>query len=377
MKRHTLLIALLLACACSKPPSRERPPPVVHATKAVTMDIPLFYDYIGHGDSNSSVDVYAQVAGKLTAQKYTGGDLIRAGDVLFTIDSRQYVVALQKAQSELEKNSVILQFAKEKAQSYTELIKDDIVSQLEFDSALTDVLTTDALIQQNKADIDLAKLNIQWCTVRAPITGITSLSSIGVGTYVPVGGNTPLVTIKQSVPLSLNFYVPEAHYLKIRALKNQGPVRVQAFSDDEKKRVYEGTLTLINYSMDKKTGTLWMQASFPNNDASMWPDEYFLTRVHLGIEKGATVIPNEAIVKTQQGNTIYVIKEDSTVEARLIETGETYRDLIIVTKGLSPDEVVVIEGQINLSPGVKVTIKDHKLTPVEEIEKTCPEGFAT
>lgn len=367
-------MALLLIGGCGKPPKQQRPPIVVTATKAVTMDIPLFYDYIGHGDSNTSVDIYAQVSGKLTSQKYTGGELIRTGDILFTIDSRPYVAAIKKAHSELEKNTANQQFAKEKAETYTELIKDDIVSQLDFDQALTSVLTLDAQIEQNKADIDLAKLNIQWCTVRAPITGVTSITSIGVGTYVPVGGSTPLVTIKQSVPLSLNIYVPEVHFLKIRALKNRGPVRVQAFSDEDTERVYEGTLTLIDNSMDKQTGTIWMQASFTNENATMWPNEYFLTRVHLGIAKGAIVIPNEVIVKTQKGNLVYVIKKDNTVESRTITIGDTYRELVIVEKGLTAGDVVVLEGQINLSPGVHVMIKEQKLITLEKINKESPEA---
>ena len=374
MKKTALLMALLLIGGCGKPPKQQRPPIVVTATKAVTMDIPLFYDYIGHGDSNTSVDIYAQVSGKLTSQKYTGGELIRTGDILFTIDSRPYVAAIKKAHSELEKNTANQQFAKEKAETYTELIKDDIVSQLDFDQALTSVLTLDAQIEQNKADIDLAKLNIQWCTVRAPITGVTSITSIGVGTYVPVGGSTPLVTIKQSVPLSLNIYVPEVHFLKIRALKNRGPVRVQAFSDEDTERVYEGTLTLIDNSMDKQTGTIWMQASFTNENATMWPNEYFLTRVHLGIAKGAIVIPNEVIVKTQKGNLVYVIKKDNTVESRTITIGDTYRELVIVEKGLTAGDVVVLEGQINLSPGVHVMIKEQKLITLEKINKESPEA---
>ena len=376
MKKIALFVALILAFGCGSPPQHQRPPPVVTATKAVTRDVPIYHDYIGHGDANSSVAIYAQVAGKLTSQKYTGGELVRAGDVLFTIDSRPYVAALKKAQSELEKNTANLRFAKEKAESYTSLIKDDIISQLDFDQSLTDVLTLDAQLEKNKADIELAKLNIQWSTVRSPIIGVTSLSSVGVGTYVPVGGSTPLVTIKQSVPLSLNIYIPESHYLTIRKLKNQGPVRVQAYSDEDKERVYEGTLNLIDNSMDKKTGTIWMQATFPNKQTAMWPSEYFVARVHLGIANNATVIPLECIVKTQKGNQVYVINKGNIVEARNITLGNTYRNLVIVNKGVNPGDIIVLEGQINISPGVHVLIKDSKITPIEEIEKESPEAPA-
>ena len=373
MKKIALFVALILAFGCAAPPQQQRPPPFVSATKAITMDVPLYHDYIGHGDANSSVKVYSQVAGKITSQKYTGGELVRTGDVLFTIDSRPYVASLKKAQSTLEKNIANLHFAKEKAESYTDLIKDDIISQLDFDQSLTDVLTLDAQIEENKADIELAKLNIQWCTIRSPITGVTSLSGLGVGAYVPVGGNTPLVTINQSVPISLNIYIPESHYLQIRKLKNQGPVRVQAFSDDQKERIYEGFLNLIDNTMNKKTGTIWMQASFPNENATMWPSEFFVARVHFGIAKNSTVIPLECIVKTQKGNQAYVIKKDNTVESRLVTLGDTYRNLVIVEKGVAPEEIVVLQGQINLSPGIPVHIKGGKITPIEEIEKEFPE----
>lgn len=374
MKNIALSITLILAFGCSSPTAQKSPPPVVTATKAITMDVPIYHDYIGHGDANSTVDIYPQISGRLTAQKYTGGELVRAGDPLFTIDSRAYVAAYKKAMSELEKNTASLRFAKEKAETYTELIKDDIVSQLDFDQSLTDVLTLDAQIEENKADIELANLNIQWSTVRAPITGIASLSSVGVGTYVTAGGSTPLVSIKQSIPLSLNIYIPEAHYLTIRKLKSQGPVRVQAYSDQDKERVYEGTLNLIDNSMDQQTGTIWMQATFPNQDATMWPSEYFLARVHMGIATNSTVIPLECIVKTQKGNQIYVINKGNVVEERSVTLGYTYRNLTIVKAGVSPGDIIVLKGQINLSPGVQVVIKGNKITPIEEIQKESPEA---
>lgn len=374
MKKSPLFLLTLLALfSCSKSKEVQHPPTVVSASQAVTMDIPIFYDYIGHGDANSLVDIYAQVSGRLTTQKFTSGELVHSGDVLFTIDSRTYIAELKKAESDLEKNLASMRFAKEKAQSYTELIKDDIVSQLDFDQALTDVLTIEAQIEQSKASIEIAKINIQWCTVRSPITGVPSISGLFVGSYVPIGGNTPLVTIRQSVPLSLNIYVPESHYLKIRTLKSQGPIRVQAFSDQDKERVYEGALNLIDNTMDPETGTIWMQATFPNEDATMWPSEYFIARIYLGTAHNAVVIPEEAVVKTQKGNQVYVIKPDNIIESRLVTLGDSYRNLIIIEKGISSGEIVVLKGQINLYPGIKVVIKDNKLTTVREIEEQSPE----
>ncbi len=374
MKKYALPLFLLLLCGCNEPPQKSARPVIVTATQATLMNIPIYRDYVGHGDANSSVDVYAQVSGKLMSQHFTSGELVNAGDILYTIDSRAYIASLKKAHSALEKNTATIRMAKEKAETYTELIKDDIISQLDFDQALTDVLTLDADIETNIADIDLATLNIRWCTVRSPITGIPSMSSLGTGTYVSIGGSTPLVTIKQVVPIATNIYVPEAQYLKLRKLKENGPVRVQAFSIEETPRVYEGILTLMDNAMNKKTGTMKMQASFPNKNATMWPNEYFVTRIHYGVVKNATVIPEECIIKTQKGNQVYVIKKDNTVEARLVTTGESYRNLIIIEKGIKEGEVVVLEGQINLSPGSAIVIKSHKPIPVEEIEKECPEA---
>ncbi len=359
MKRILLLLPLLLLPCCQAPQAPKGMPPVfVTATKVQRADIPIVRDYIGYGDAYFSVKIYPQVSGKILTTHFNPGQLVHAGDTLATLDSSPYVANLQKAQSQLEKNKATLQMAKEKAETYTELIKDDIISQLEFDQALTDVLTLDAEIESNNADNDLAQLDIRWCTIHSPITGIPSIEGLGQGTYVTAGSSSPIVIIKQIVPILLNISIPEEHFVKIRSLKKEGPVRVQAFSIEDHPSVYEGTLDFVDNSMDKGTGSIVMQATFPNPEAKMWPNEYFKTRLHLGVIQNALVVPEEAVIKTQKGEAVFVVKEDNTVEERYVKTSENFEGSVVITEGVSDLESVVTAGQINLSEGSKVVIKE-------------------
>lgn len=361
-KLAPLLILALCLIQCSKPAPVSRPPTLVNTTKVIRGDVPLYHDYIGHGSAWSAVDIYSQAAGKIMTQEYDAGILVKAGDLLFTIDDRQYISDLKKAEAELEANLANLALAKEKTERYTILIKDEIISQFDYDQALTEVVSTEALVESNRADIQKAKINLQYTKIRAPVTSIPGISGLNVGTYVPVGGSTPLVTLQQIDPMSVNFYVPEQHFLLYKNLQNKQPLRVQAFSIEDTPAVYEGFIDAIDNMMDKKTGTIRMQGVFKNPHGSMWPKQFFRTRLHYGLEKNALIIPEEAIVITQEGNIVYVVKDDMTVEARPVTIGTSYESFVVVKKGISEGEQVVLEGQINLAQGTKVAIHKEEIT---------------
>jgi len=369
----SLFFLALLAAGCGPEKPREAIPPLVTETRAFCQTVPLFQDYIAHTSANSTVKIYSQAAGKIISKHYTGGALVKEGDLLFNIDSRPYLADLQKAESLLEETSAKLKMAKEKAESYTQLIKDDIVSQLDYDQSLTDVLTLEAQAEQTRSDIVLSKLKVSWCSVRAPVTGFPGISNISTGTYVPVGGPDALVTLQQAVPMSLDFYIPEKEWSKIRSLMDEGAVRVQALSLKNGERIYEGTLAYINNQIDRKTGTIWLEATFPNEDLSMWPTEYFVARLFYGVAEHALLIPEEALVKTQRGDQIFVIKEDNTVELRTVTAKKRYREFALIDCGLQEGERVVLRGQINLSDGTKVAIKEEESLPLENKGEGCPE----
>ena len=154
---------------------------------------------------------------------------------------------------------------------------------------------------------------------------------------------------------------------------DEGAVRVQALSLKNGERIYEGTLAYINNQIDRKTGTIWLEATFPNEDLSMWPNEYFVARLFYGVAEHALLIPEEALVKTQRGDQIFVIKEDNTVELRTVTAKKRYREFALIDCGLQEGERVVLRGQINLSDGTKVAIKEEESLPLKNKGEGCPE----
>lgn len=351
MKKIALLSLLI---ACSTPPPSPRPLPVVTIIQPVVKDVPLYYEYVGHIEANISVNVKAQVTGVMTAQYFVEGDDVKMGDLLLTIDPRPYQAALDKAEGELAQNLATLKQAKETAERYAKLVQQEYVSQLNFDQFVTDVYTAEAKAKQSKADVETAKLNLEYCYIHTPINAVTSVLQVKVGNYVGVGGDSSLLVLNQITPIKVSFYVPEKDLPHISTLQRQNSLKTIVFLEG---KPIEGKLNLINNAVDENTGTILLQAVFPNEDKRLWPGEFVDVRLILEIKKEALLIPNQAVQVGQEGAYIFVMKSDKTVEQRSVTIGQKEEELVIVENGLLPSETVILDGQINLYNGAQVAIK--------------------
>ncbi|MGH2639681.1 MAG: efflux RND transporter periplasmic adaptor subunit [Rhabdochlamydiaceae bacterium] len=351
MKKWMVFVCLI-GCSKVEPPKVE--PPYVKVAKPIVCDAPLYFEYIGHVEPNQTVDIKAQVQGVLTGQYFVEGQEVCENSLLMTIDPRPFQVELERAIGELAQNRATLQQARDSAQRYKNLALLSYISQLDYDQLMTNTLTAEAAVQQSQANVDQAKIDLEYCTIMAPFRGVASKLQVDVGNYVPVGGDTPLLTINQISPIRVSFFVPEKDLSKIAPLQMKEPLVIEVVRGDER---VQGKLFLINNKVDEATGMILLQALYDNKDCGLWPGEYVDVRLILKIQNNAILVPTQTVQIGQEGTYLYVLKPDQTVELRKVKVGQKEEKNSLIESGLSPDEVVVTEGQLNLSPGIKVLIK--------------------
>jgi multidrug efflux system membrane fusion protein len=365
-KSNFFILTILISCyffllcfaSCSKPAAPKLPPPPVSVVKPLSCDVPLYYDYVGHMQAFITVEVKSQIAGTLSGMYFKEGDDVKAGDLLFVIDDRPYVAALAKAEAVLAQNLASLKYAKDTVNRYAKLVQQDYVAELNFDQYVTNVLVDEATIQQNKADVDAAKINLNYCTIQSPIDATTGDLKIYVGNYVGVGGDSPIITLNQITPITANFFVPEKDLPTIQRLHRQNPLKAQIYLYNDRTRPFLGELTLIDNQVNLNTGTVLLQATLPNKDKELWPGEFVVVRLILGEQKGALLLPSQAVQVGQNGHYIFIVKEDKTVKLRNVTLGQAQGDLVVIESGLAAGETVVLDGQVSLYPGITVTVKE-------------------
>jgi multidrug efflux system membrane fusion protein len=360
MKRYILSLALLLAC--SKPIAP--PPPVAVATACPAVcDVPLFFDYVGHVTAYNTVSIVPQVQGYLTNLYFEQGQDVKEGDLLALIDVRPYEASLAQAQAQLAQTIAELRYSEDAVERYSKLVQDDFVSQLDFDNYVTNVLSNEAIVKQNLAQIETAKLNLSYCYMKAPMDAVAGIYQVNVGNFIPAGNSNPIVTLNQIQPIYVQFTIPEDDLPRIQELQKQSSLAVRAFVEGEENKHHDGQLTLINNQVNEQTGSVVLEGTFANEDKSLWPGQFASVRTFLGTQKNAIVIPNQAVQIGQHGPYVFVIKEDMTGEMRPVKLGEKISEYVVVLSGLSTDDVIVTEGQVNIIPGVsKVTIKNQNAT---------------
>ncbi len=362
MKKNLLILSLFAFSACAKAPPPKTPPVSVAATKAMTCDVPLYYDYVGHVTAFNTVQVVPQVQGYLTRLLFIQGQEVQEGDLLATIDVRPYQATLSKAEATLAQNVAALKYSKDAVERYSKLVQNDFVSQLDFDNYVTSVLSNEAIIKQNLADIESAKLNLGYCYLRAPMNSVAGIQLIDVGNFIPAGSSNAIVTLNQIQPIYVYFYIPEEDLVRIRPLQAKTPLKTRAFLEGEKDSSHDGELNLINNQVDEATGSILLEATFANEDKALWPGQFVSVRLFLEECKGAIVIPVQAVQLGQDGAYVYVIKEDMTTEMRKVKKGETTGELVIISSGLNAGETVVVQGQVNITPTSKVKINNQEMT---------------
>ncbi len=355
-----LVLTLLAFSGCAKKkPAPEIPPRPVRVTQAFTKDVPVYLKNFGNLVSPNNVDIVSQVTGKIAAVHFSEGDEVKEGDLLFSIDPREYQAALDRARAALAGAEADLKLKQQTLERNRPLLAKKLISQQEFDTLQTEVEAATAQVKLDRAAVEQAEIDLGYCSITAPVDGVTGKRLVDPGNVVVANTGAVLVNIRSLDPLYLDFTLPENDLVKVRKWMGQGTLRLEVSPTGDPDGPYPGDLKLIDNTIDDSTGTIALRASIPNPEKKLWPGQYATVRLVLYTAKDAILVPAAAVQLGQKGMYLFVIKDDNTAELRDdIEVGLGEGDDLVITKGVKAGERVVTTGQLGLSPGAKVQILD-------------------
>ena len=318
--------------------------------------MPVELHAIGSVEAYSTVSVKTQVTGELTGVHFQEGRDVRKGDLLFTLDKRPFEAELNKQVANLEHDIAQAKLAHLDAERYVALFKGGVISQQQYDQAQAHADELDAAVRADKAAVENAKVQLIYCSIYSPIDGQTGTLMIHQGNMIKANDTPFLVNINQVEPIRVAFTVPEQFLAHIRRFSAGGKLPVQAAIQGDNRPVL-GTLSFIDNSVDPATGTIKLKGEFANNDRRLWPGQFVNVTLVLHTQPNAVVVPTQAVQNGQQGQFVFVITPDMTVEPRPVTVNRTTSGQAIVDNGLAAGERVVTDGQLRLVPGSKVSIR--------------------
>ncbi|MFA5164544.1 MAG: efflux RND transporter periplasmic adaptor subunit [Candidatus Omnitrophota bacterium] len=358
-----LLLTMGIVKGCSrKPPERKIPPKIVKAVKAETSDADIFIESFGNLYSPYNVNIMSQVTGEIKEVHFKDGDIVKKGDMLFTIDPSSYKATLDKAEAQLIQDLANLKLNKDTLERNRKLLAKELISQQAFEQYETSVTASEAMIKLDNANIELAKINLAYCYISSPIDGTCGKRQVDPGNIVMANSGPTLVNIKTVDPLYVDFTIPERDLDSVREAMTKGQLKVIVYIEREggDPVTREGILHFVDNAVDNTTGTILLRASVDNRDSALWAGQFANVRLVLRKEKDAVLIPYEAMqVGQEQGvlyNYVFTITPDNKAEKRNITAGNKIDDHVIVEKGLKAGEYVVTAGQMGLRPGADVEI---------------------
>jgi multidrug efflux system membrane fusion protein len=348
-------ILMLISCSGNAEGERVTPAAPVTVSAAIMKDMPVVLSAIGTVEPYNTVDVRARVPGEITRIDFKEGQDVSQQDLLFTIDPRPYQAALEGALADLARDKARLKSAREDVRRYAELIAKDYVTSQAYDQMKANADALKATVAADEAAVKSARVNLDYCTVRAPITGRTGNLLVKLGNVIKAN-EQPVVTINQIMPIYVSFAVPEEYLADIQHYAGEGTLGVEAAFRNQQEHHFKGELAFINNRVDGSTGTILLKATFPNPDKALWPGQFVNVSLKLATSLSAVVVPSQAIQRGQQGEYVFVVKPDMTVESRGIQPGQELDGETVIRKGLDAGEQVVTDGQLRLFPGAKVTL---------------------
>jgi multidrug efflux system membrane fusion protein len=355
---------LLLGLACGLAGCRENGKAARHGASAPPVligqvsrkTVPLTLDAIGVVEPSRTVSVRSQVTGTLLKIDFAEGHDVKAGDLLFEIDPRPFQNALRSAEADLQKAHVQLENARSQSKRYRSLNAESAISKEQFQTIEDNERTAAAQVHFGEAAVASARLELDYCSIRAPISGRTGVYGVHEGDLVSSGSATPLVVINQLSPTYVTFGVPQQNLGELRRYRSAGPVHVDATPPGDDPKPETGELIFIDNNVDSTTGTLKLKAAFPNGSHRLWPGQFVTVRIMLATPD-ELVVPSNAVQNDQDGQHVFVVRADRTAEFRPIVVTRTYGADTVVSRGLAAGETVITDGQLRVISGKPVQIK--------------------
>lgn len=330
---------------------------------ASTADFPIRRYAIGFVSSPQVVNVTARVSSQVEAVHVKDGQMVKAGDLLFSLDDRALKAQVAKDEAALAKDQAMLVSAQADLKRAKSLMQTHAGTQQAFDQADAAAKAAAATVEADQAAIDADKVQLSYATITAPITGRLGAVKITKGNVVNTGNSnsasTPLVTITQMNPLEATFSLPEADLPLLKtALASNPPAEVRLFRQDNSKPLATGRLEFVDSTVDTASGTIEVKASMPNDDLTLWPGQFVDVVVEAGTMPAMTSIPTVAVQPGQNGSFVFVVGKDGKVEIRPVTVALVEGDRSAISNGLKSGERVVTEGQLRLKEGTVVRVAD-------------------
>jgi multidrug efflux system membrane fusion protein len=329
----------------------------VTAVIAQRQNVPIILRGLGAVQAFNSVALKSRVDGNIVQVAFVEGQAVHAGDLLFQLDPRPLQATLQQANANLAKDQANLNNAQLDLTRASDLWKKGAGTEQQYATQRSTVSQLQAQLLADQAQIDAARLNLDYASIRSPIDGIAGMRLVDVGNLINASASTPLVVLTQIKPIYVVFSVPEREIGRVREAMAQRKLKVLAFDGDDKRRLSEGQLTLVNNTVDQISGTVQLKAQFDNPDEALWPGQFVNAHLVVDTVENGTTIPSSAVQAGLNGSFTYVIKSDMTVEVRQLTVRQVENNTALVS-GLQPGEKVVTSGQFRLTPGAKVVVKD-------------------
>ena len=328
----------------------------VSVTPAQKRDLPVYLDGLGSVEAFNTVTVKSRVDGQMMEVRFKEGQEIHKGDLLAIIDSRPFEVALAQAQANFAKDQAQLADAKLNATRYSQLTKEGIIPQQQYDTQVALTNQLQAAVGADQAQIDSAKLNIDYSHITSPIDGRVGLRLVDPGNIVHASDPNGLLVITQMQPIAVIFTLPEDSLPAVNSRMRSGAtLQVKALSGDNGMGLASGTLLTIDNQIDQTTGTFRLKAVFDNKDRALWPNQFVNARLLIDVKKNAIIIPVAAVQRGDQGTFVYRVKpSDNTAEVVPVTVGVTEGTMASIESGLSPSDLVVTDGQDRLRAGMRV-----------------------
>jgi multidrug efflux system membrane fusion protein len=358
-----LLSVYLSGCGGSDPKpgsARANVAPVVPVSVATAerRDMPYYLTGLGSVNAYYTVSVKSRVDGELMQVNFKEGQNVRKGDLLAVIDPRPYQVALDQAQATLFKDQATLRDAKLNYERFKGLLgSSGAMSQQQVDTQQALVDQLEGTVRNDQAAIDSAKLNLVYCHITSPVDGRIGLRVVDPGNIVHATDTNALFVITQLQPIAVLFTLPEDSLPAVAQQMAKGTLEVYAYSRDDQTKLASGKLLTIDNQIDQTTGTGKLKAVFDNKDNALWPNQFVNVRLLLEVRKDSTTIPAAAIQRGPQGTYVFAVKSDKTVEVRPVTVSFTQDNVSVISKGISPSDVVVTDGQDKLQQGSKIEIR--------------------
>jgi multidrug efflux system membrane fusion protein len=363
MIKRSMTVSMAVAlgagfCGC-KPPKQEqkRPPVSVSVATAQQANVPVYITSFGRLRALNDVNIQPQVSGKLLSAPFTEGAAVKQGDVLFEIESDTYQAAVEQAQGQLESAKATLKQNRETLKRNEKLLEQKLIAQEDYDQLQTAVDSAKAAKKEAEAALQQAQINLNYCTVTSPVSGVVGKRLVDPGNLVAPGGQT-LVNVRTTDPLYVDFSVSEVYLpeLKNAMAKGDVPVTLVLRENAGQPGMFRGVLKMMDNAVNTQSGTIALRALVNNPDGTLWPGQFVDVFPVLDTMDDAVLVPQSAVAIGKNGPYSFIIK-DSKATVSLVTKGPNVGDALVVTKGVKKGDVVVTQGQLGLWPGADVTIQ--------------------